>query len=223
VPLDDIIIEAALGELTVRLAPPGAAVPPLWTDIVAATDPAERVRLAVARWNRDFLALIPTFADALRTRFVDVRHGTDGDLPVLVYVAESKSGGYVTWVGYDPATFGTEPKFWEHFPGPLRTFLRDVHAGFVSYSWMSFGPMRPDHMQTIAELADFPDGVPGFDDEAEIGSTRLLPLCNDGGLLYYCVSPELAAGRIALVYEGDVDPKDFGPEFDEMLTSRLNY
>jgi hypothetical protein len=82
--------------------------------------------------------------------------------------------------------------------------------------------MRPVHMQTIAEMADLPDGIPEWDEDAEIASTRLLVISSDGGLLYYCLSPDLDPGQVALVYEGDIDPKDFGSELDKLMMARLD-
>ncbi|WP_131822543.1 hypothetical protein [Mycobacteroides chelonae] len=41
--------------------------------IAASADPAQRVQLALARWNPGFLEMIPRFADALHSRLRDVR------------------------------------------------------------------------------------------------------------------------------------------------------
>jgi hypothetical protein len=78
-------------------------------------------------------------------------------------------------------------------------------------------------METLANLADHPEGIPGWDDDAEIPSTWLLSICTDGGILHYCLSPDLEPRQIAFVYEGDVDPLDFSAEFDELLMSRIKY
>jgi hypothetical protein len=219
-------IASTLEDWSLTLTDPGAApprgLPKRWQSVAASTDPAVRVESAYALWNPDFLALVPQFADALRRRFLDVRIGLTEDGLTMVYVARADSGGYVTWVGYDPATFGETPQFWDCFPGPLQTFLREVHAGFTSGSPLSYGPSRPRDMATLAERAGFPDGIPGWNDEADIDSTRLLQIAKDGGLLRFCVSPDVGPGEIALVYQGDIDPVELGPEFDKLMMSRLD-
>lgn len=71
-------------------------------------------------------------------------------------------------------------------------------------------------MQTIAARVGRPGGFPGWDEAAaaetgRIASNRLLCVTKDGGNLLFCVSPDLPVGQAALVYEGDIDPQDFGP------------
>ncbi|HSV67274.1 MAG TPA: hypothetical protein VLJ59_15370 [Mycobacteriales bacterium] len=39
----------------------------------------------------------------------------------------------------------------------------------------------------------------------------------DGVDLQYCVSPDLPPGQIALVYEGDIDRRAFGPALDGLM------
>ncbi|UQA96891.1 hypothetical protein [Streptomyces halobius] len=195
-------------------------IPEKWRPIALSADAESRRRTALSLWNQSFLDLLPEFAEVLNAHCVDVRVCMTDDSPVLAYVLETDDGELVSWVGYDPGTF-EEPDFWESFPEPVQVFLRQVHAGFASASTDSFGVARPMEMGTIAELADFPDGVPGWDDDARIPSTRLLQITTDGGILKYCLSPDIAVGKIALVYEGDIDPKDFGQELDELLMSRF--
>ncbi|MFC4535769.1 hypothetical protein [Sphaerisporangium dianthi] len=217
------IAETVAG-LALTFVEPGSAevtrFPESWRPIARSSDPAHRHRSALALWSREFLDLVPRFAGALETRFFDVRAGVTGDRPVLVYVAEAEDGGYVSWIGYDPRDFGEPPPFWESFPGPLRVFLREVHAGFVSGRQAAFGPARPVSMDTLANLADYPDGVPGWED-AEMSTTRLVQIATDGGHLYYCLSPDLSPGEIALIYEGDIDRQDFSAQLDELMMSRL--
>jgi hypothetical protein len=196
-------------------------VPEQWLPIALSTDPETRRRTALALWNQSLLDLLPRFAEALHTRFVDVQVAITDDSAVLVYVAKANNGEYVGWVGYEPRSFGELPPFWDSFPEPLRVFLRDVHAGFVSGSRLAFGPVRPRHMETLADVSDWPEGIPDW--EADIASTRLLQITTDGGILSYCLSPDLAPGQIALVYEGDVDPQDFGSELDDLMMSRLRH
>lgn len=220
--MDEDGISATLHNWSLLFAGPEnpSLVPEEWGPIVQSEDPQERCRAALSLWNDSCLDLLPRFADALRNRLTDVRVGFTDGCPVLVYAFRAGDGALVTWVGYHPSTF-SEPRFWESFPQPLQEFLRTVHAGFTSGSRTSFGVARPVLMQTLAELADFPDGIPGWDDAADISSTRLLQICSDGGILYYCVSPDIERGSIALVYEGDIDPRYLGPELDDLMMSRL--
>jgi hypothetical protein len=223
--VDPAEIAVALDKWSLTFVGPGSAelsrIPERWTSIAISSDPETRHRIALALWNQSLLDLLPQFAEALRTRFVDVRVAITDDCPVLVYAARADNGRLACWVGYDPRSFGELPKFWDSFPEPLRVFLRDVHAGFVSWSRLAFGPARPRHMETLASLADSPEGVPDWDEEADILSTRLLQISSDGGILSYCLSPNLEPGQVALVYEGDIDPKDFGSELDDLMFSRL--
>ncbi|MFJ6749141.1 hypothetical protein ACIQNI_13260 [Streptomyces sp. NPDC091266] len=197
-----------------------ARIPEAWRPIALSAGAEDRRRTALSLWNQGFLDLLPEFAEVLHAHCVDVRACITDGSPVLVYVLETEDGDLVSWVGYDPATF-EEPAFWESFPEAVRVFLRQVHAGFVSASRDSFGVARPAGMGTLAELSDFPDGVPGWEGASRLSSTRLLQVTTDGGLLKYCLSPDLAVGKVALVYEGDIDPKDFGQELDDLLMLRF--
>ncbi|WP_406277222.1 hypothetical protein [Embleya sp. NBC_00896] len=196
-------------------------VPPAWAPIAEAADPAERVRVALARWNDGFLDFVPKFAAALRTRCADVRVAFTGAEPVLVYVLEGPDGGPVSWVGHHPTAF-EQPPFWDEcFPAPVQDFLREVHAGFASQAPTSYGIAPPALMATLADLAGLPEGIPDWDEDADIASTRLLRVCGDSGSLDYCLSPDLPVGEVALVYQGDIDPQDFGAALDELMTRRL--
>ena len=79
----------------------------------------------------------------------------------------------MTWLGYDPRSFGEEPEFWELIPSELQTFLREVHAGFVSRAYDRYGPIQPTEMQTLAAFAGDPEGLEDGDETQEIASTRL--------------------------------------------------
>jgi hypothetical protein len=221
---DDIAGTVPAWDLT--FIQPGSAdvdrVPEPWRPIAASPDPRTRLQTALAQWNASLLDAMPQFAAALRTRFIDVRACVADYCAVLVYVATADAGRLVSWVGYDPRSFGDPPLFWDDFPGPLRVFLRLVHAGFVSDSRTSFGPARPMHMETLASLADEPDGIPDWDEVQDIPSTRLLRVTSDGGLTHYCVSPDLPPGKLAVVYEGEIDPLDFGDELDKLLMMRFH-
>ena len=191
-------------------------LPDAWRPIAEAAVPADRAAAALALWNPALLELLPGFAAALRTRLTDVRMTGPG----LVYTLRADDGTDVAWTGHDPRTF-REPRFFSSFPEPLREFLTGVHAGFASDPAPAFGFDRPAEMMTIAEIADYPEGIPDWMDDADIESTRLLRLTSDGGILFHCLSPDLPVGQVALVYEGDVDPQDFGPVIDGLLTGRL--
>jgi hypothetical protein len=197
-------------------------LPEQWQPIAAEADPATRLTLASALWNAPLLEVLPQFAAALQTRFTDVKPCiADGEF-ALLYVATGPDDRVRAWVGYDPAGF-VEPQFWGHFAEPLQTFLSHVHAGFTSGGPGAFGPMRPVHMETLAELAGEPDGVADWDEEQEIASTRLLLVASNGGMLRHCVSPDLPAGEVAIVYEGDIDPTAYGEALDELLMLRFDF
>ncbi|MEW2308917.1 hypothetical protein AB0918_09825 [Streptomyces sp. NPDC006864] len=196
-------------------------LPAHWQPIALADRAEVRYRVARSLWNQEFLAFIPGFATAMDSHCIDVRACITDGCAALVYVMADQNGGLVSWVGYDSRTFGPEPMFWPCFPEPLRAFLREVHAGFVSGSdGTSFGLARPIHMTTLAEFAEFPEGIPGWAED-EISSTRLLRVTSDGGNLHYCLSPELPPGEIGLVYEGEVDSGVCGAELDELMVSRF--
>ncbi|QCB94772.1 hypothetical protein [Cellulomonas shaoxiangyii] len=220
-------VAATLPGWATTLVEPGSAdavrLPGQWRAVLEDDDPARRRDAARTLWNPDLLALLPRFADALTTRVVDVRTCLVDDLPALVYVASADDGSHVSWIGFDPRSSPAAPPLWDSAPAPLRRFVRDVHAGFTSYTGESFGVVRPVDMATLADLADEPDGIPGWEEGADISSTRLLRFTRDSGALHYCASPDLPPGQIALVYEGDVEGVDAGPELDRLLMSRFLY
>ena len=222
--VDPAVIAGTLTGWQLTFVEPGSAelllIPERWQPIVSSPEAQTRRETALALWNRGFLDLIPQFAAVLCARLVDVRVCIADDCPVLAYVTRADHGKYVSWVGYDPRTFH-EPKFWASFPEPVQVFLSDVHAGFASQDRTSFGVSRPMHMDTLANLADFPEGIPDWDVDDKIASTRLLQITTDGGILYYCVSPDLAPGEVALVYEGDVDAQDLGESLDGLMMRRF--
>lgn len=222
--------------LQVTLVEAGSADVPLlpqqWQPILAECDPQTRLAAALALWNAPLLEALPQFAGALRTRFTDVRPCLADSAanvvprvraqPALLYLAKGRDGNPLCWIGLDPASF-VEPKFWEHFPEPLQMFLRHVHAGFTSAGPIEFGPMHPRYMQTFAEMAGEPDGLADWDEMQEIASTRLLIVAEfNGGLVHYCVSPDLEADQLAIVFEGDIDPTHYGAALDEMLMVGLD-
>ncbi len=221
--MDAVEIADSLGNWSLEFVEAGSEelvrIPEEWRPVVQSADPGTRRRVALSLWNQDFLDLLPEFATLLTSRCVDVRACVTDDSPVLVYVLETDTGAHVSWVGYEPGSFD-EPTFWEVFPEPLQVFLREVHAGFASGDPLAFGVTRPRYMQTLAEVAEFPDGIPGWEENAGISSTRLLQITTDGGILSYCLSPDIGPGQIALVYEGDIDPMDFGRELDRLMMSR---
>ena len=194
--------------------------PPQWRPIAAEPDPRARSAMALALWNKPFLDAVPRFAAALRAGLTDVRACLADGEPALLYLAADGNGRPLTWLGGDPAGF-VEPPFWAAFPAPLQVFLREVHAGFTSGGRTAFGPMHPRHMLTLAELAGEPGGLPDWDEEQEIASTRLLLITSNDGMLHYCVSPDLDEGHVALVFQGDLDPLPYGAALDDLLMLRV--
>ncbi|MFB8281023.1 hypothetical protein [Nocardia colli] len=188
-------------------------------EIAAAADAAERIRLALLRWNPDFLDLVPGFATALHARLRDVRvcyWREEG--PALLYFVESTSGDSVVWVGWDPRTFsGPTPPFWATLPRAARRFLRDVHPGFTMLDGESFGLAQPSYMSTFAEWTGWSDGVPDWDRAEVIGSTAMLWLTGNGGDTVLCTSPELAIGEVAVLFENDFRVQELGPALDRLL------
>jgi len=195
-----------------------SALPQAWRPIAEATDPGARRTAALALWPADFLALTPEFAQRLHDRLTDVQPCLAGDEPVLIYQAEP-----AVWVGRDPRDFAGPPAFWDRLPRPAQDFQRTVHSAFTFPDRESYGLMHPAHQRTIAELARKPAGIPGWDEAAaarpggRIASTRLLRITRDSGNLLFCVSPDLPEGQVATVFEGDIEPEDFGPAFDDLL------
>ena len=219
------IAETFAGVVNLTLREPDAKdlhrMPHQWQAIAATADPQTRLATALGLWNAPLLEALPEFATALRTRFTDVRPCLADDERALLYLAEDPDGNLLSWIGFDPASF-VEPQFWEHFPEPVQMFLRHVHAGFTSGSRTDFGLMHPRHMQTVAEQAGEPGGIADWDEVLEIASTRLLLVTSDGGGLDYCVSPDLEADHLALVFEADIDPTPYGPALDTMLYDVLS-
>jgi hypothetical protein len=224
--LDAIV--ARIGAGPVEFPEPGttglAQLPPAWRPIAEAARAADRREAALSLWNPDFLAALPEFARALPGSLVDVRPcRLRGDW-TLAYIALTRAGEQVTWIGWDPASAGTSrPVFWETLPEPLRAFLVDVHAGFTAPDGESYGLTRPSGMLTYAAWGGFDGPIPGWDDDADISSTALMFVTRDSGLLHYCVSPELPPGSVALVYEGDIDVKpDIAHELDQLMAERFD-
>jgi hypothetical protein len=219
-------IVGTFGAVPFALVEPGSAelvhVPAGWRPIVAAADARTRRASALALWNGDFTDMVPRFWSTLAAHLVDVRVATLDDLAVLVYVVTNNLDEYIAWIGWDPATFGEPPIFWDRFPAPMQTFLREVHAGFTAATDDVYGPMAPRTMETLAARSDEPDGLADWDDTSEIRSTRLLVIMANAGTVLYCVSPDIPRGQVALVYEGDIDPVDLGAAMDELMVAYLD-
>lgn len=218
-----------------------AEVPERWLGVLRGDSAEERRGVALSHWGDDFLEMIPQFAAVLRDQLIDVRvfwvDNPKSRFFVLVYVVGYGEEGHVCWMAWDPASLGDTPRFWDTFPAPVQNFLRDTHAGFTATDWESYGVMRPSDFETFAEYGEWPDGIPGWMDAYEDGydtgydgeryrrieSTRLVVFTKDAGHLFYCTSPDLEVGQVALVYDGDVDPpKDLGAELDQLMTRRLD-
>lgn len=213
---------------TVTFPPPDSPelhrAPERWRAIAEAADARARCREALSLWNTDLLELVPTFAATFTSELADVRLGRIADEWVLVYALEhfdADTRYVVCWIGWDPATFGdTTPPLWDSVPPPLQTFLLEVHAGFTAPNWMSFGPVQPHRMLTLAAMNGYPDGIPDWADTPD--ATRLLPLAATYSGLYCCVSPDLPADEAVLVYRGELDPpQDVGTLLDRILDTRF--
>ncbi|MEU9806868.1 hypothetical protein [Mycobacterium sp. NPDC050853] len=197
-------------------------------EVAASADPAERVQLALARWNPDFLEMIPGFADVLRTRLRDVQvcyWHEEG--PALLYFVEAADGDIVVWVGWDPRTFtGPTPPLWQTLPMPAREFLRDVHPGFTILDGESFGLAQPSYMSSFAGWAGWAGcatGIPDWDRPEVIASTDMLWLTGNGGDSALCTSPDLEVGQVAVLFENDIDISEFGTELDQLMLRPLRF
>lgn len=209
------------------LAPPGSVpaepVPEQWRPILESDDAESRRLTALSLWNREFLDLVPQFAQALRTELADVRVGHLKGEAVLVYAFEYFYSGeryLACWIGWDPATFGdAEPPLYDCVPEPLRTFYRQVHAGFTAPDRGSFGPVRPKHLDTLAGTGFTEDDSHLW--EGQIPWTRLLVVAITG-TVYYCASPDLPPGQAVEVHESEPDdPEDFGSLLDKAMMANF--
>ena len=205
---------------------PTADLPANWRPIADSDDAQTRRSTAMSLWHKDFLDLVPNFADALNTELTDVRVGQVRGESVLVYAFEHFEGGdrsVVCWLGWDTATFGDhDPPFFDSVPEPVRRFYRDVHAGFVAPDWNSNGPRQPRYLQPYADYLGCPDGVPNWP-EGQVDSTRLLLLATTGGDVHLCVSPDLPPGQAVTVYSGVPDPPgDFATLLDDAMTAQFD-
>lgn len=202
-----------------------AQAPLRWRRIAESADPTVRCSEALALWNREFINMVPRFAEEFTEHLADVRVCNLNDAWVLLYLARGVYEPYVAWVGWDPDTFGeSQPPYWESIPGPLREFLANVHAGFTGTDGEDYGAIRPALMRTFSDrfLGNNHAAIADWDDNSKISSTRLVFVTSNGSLLYYCASPDLPPGKIALIYEGRVDTKeDFSTALDELMSSRF--
>ena len=195
-------------------------VPERWRPILDSDDAETRRLVALSLWNREFLDLVPQFAQALSTKLADVRVGHLHGEAVLVYAFAhpDRNERVVTcWIGWDPATFGdAEPPFYECVPEPLRVFYEQVHAGFTVPDRESSGPNSPEYLRTLADRL----GITEDDSDLWAGQipwTRLLVITL-ADTTYYCVSPDLPAGQAVEVADSEPDdPEDFGPLLDRVM------
>ncbi|TDZ90394.1 hypothetical protein CCUG62472_03645 [Mycobacteroides salmoniphilum] len=217
-----------------RHSPPGTTVPTAWEAIVRSDDAQARCRFAFELWGEDFLELVPNFRTQLAHSLVDVRVCTTSARSILVYVFEPDPDRHVLWIGWDPATFGDNlPRFWDSIPAPVRRFLRETHAGFVSVDWETFGLMEPSEMITSAQKVDFSDEqAAAWDDTVHVvdyvsgaykpmSCTRLLVIATRGWVLDYCISPDAPPGTLCFVDSSEIVVRDFGSTLDELLMRHL--
>ncbi|MGW4241187.1 hypothetical protein [Nocardia sp. NPDC004722] len=207
-------------------APLPSTCPAAWTGIANEREPRERCAAALALWNQDFLDAIPRFAARLTSELSDARVGLRGDGEcVVVYVMEhfDEDDRYVVcWIGRDPATFGEHPPvMWECVPSSLRTFLRQVHAGFTSPYELFFGPIAPRLWLPLATVRGFPEGMPDWDQVPD--ASRLLPISTAYSGIAACVSPDLPLGQAVVAdQDGELNsPDDFGHVLDKLFEIRF--
>lgn len=201
-------------------------IPQPWWPAAESADPEDRKRAALALWNAEFLDLIPHYAQALRTALVDVRVAQHSWLtaPSLDYVLRRFDGELVVWVGEDPRTFTIPASaLFGSVPAPVRTFLRQVHAGFSTYDGTSCGVNAPSDMTTLAAYWGRPtdnDVIEWEEDHPFPGSQRLLLVTgNDTAHLF--TSPDLPADTAVVYFEPDYEIHPFGPALDMFLNMPL--
>ena len=210
-------------------APDMSAIPAQWAAIARSADAEERRLLALSRWNRDFLDLIPGYAAALRTELVDVRVcALSGEGLILLYFFDESDPTYSMTIGWDPASFGAkEPIFWDTIPAPARTFLREAHAGYtLSGDWEACGMIAPHSMTTLAEVWENPDGIPGWYDNwwpdcEPIDSRRLLYITHSTPDYSLSTSPDLPPGQALTYCDGEINVVDFAPELDKIMLTGI--
>ncbi|MHC9290846.1 hypothetical protein ACRCUN_00165 [Mycobacterium sp. LTG2003] len=232
--IDEAALNAAASWDTepISILAPGAqaqaAVPETWWPLVESADPEDRKRIAIQRWDAEFLDLIPRFAEALRTQLVDVRVAKHNwlDSPSLDYVLRTEDGELAVWVGEDPRTFGAAtPPYFESVPPPASTFLQHTHAGFTTWDGESCGLIAPRHMTTLAAKWGAPDTneiLEWEEDDYEFPGTQRLLLVTEGGSdASLCVSPDLPDGLAITYFEPDFEVKSFGEALDEFMNLPL--
>ncbi|WP_018180920.1 hypothetical protein [Jongsikchunia kroppenstedtii] len=199
-------------------------LPSPWRPIAAAEQAPARIESALGLWNEAFLAMIPRTAELFRTELVDVRVARRDGEYLLLYIVEhypdTPHREVRVWVGGQPDPGGAVPELWDCVPAALREFLQTVHGGLTAADREAFGPQAPRYLQTLAEIAGAPDGIPGWDYEPD--STRLLLIATDGGA-DCCVSPDLPEGEGVLIYQGDEPdpPQPVGLLLDEIIDATL--
>ena len=168
-----------------------ATMPAQWRPIAESDDPEY---------------LIPDYRTVLTTKLLDVRACEFEALGwVLVYLVDS-TDRVSSWIGRDPAGFGdSTPVFWDCLPAPVRTFLRDVHAGYTSSYGFACGLTHPGNMITLADKWGGPEGLPEWLEETwfldcdPIDARRTMYLTETSDTVQLVVSPDLPEGK-ALVY-----------------------
>jgi hypothetical protein len=232
-PISEAAVADSLPDFEIEFVPSSsgaASVPPGWRPILTEDDPMRRRDVALALWPASITDALPRFQAVLHDLLADVRVVRADKILALVYILDDDENPDEdadaddpprTWLGYDPATFGTEPPFWTSFPPLLTWLLRDVHAGFVGIDALSYGVTPPRFMRTLAQLMNQPDGYPYWDENEPYRSTRLLRFSASVPTAEYYLSPDLPADHLAIIYEGDIDVRPFPDGFDRLLEARL--
>jgi hypothetical protein len=208
-------------------SPKAPEIPAQWRGIAESDDAEQRRLSAMTLWNRDFLALVPGYAEALRTKLADVRPCVFSDEgPALVYIFDAGASTAV-WIGRDPAGFGDTPVYWESLPVPARTFLREVHAGYSLSGRGACGLARPRNMTTLAEkwseTGVIPDwlGETWFPDCERIDPHRVMYVTHTSETFELATSPDLPPGKALIYHDGEANMVSFGEELDAMMQIRL--
>ncbi|MCX6468060.1 MAG: hypothetical protein NTW76_01920 [Corynebacteriales bacterium] len=199
------------------------ALPEVWQAIVAARSAPERVRAAMARWDHEFVDLLPRFAALMREQLIDVVPAVIAGDQVLIYVT-TDGDAYAPWVGTDPSDFGEVSPIWDVLPEPLRAFQRNTHPGF-GLTWPGVYGIRTPADQISRyerlELADLgvapEEAVIGEYDGEPVREDEVNLLSFDEAQAFYCVSPRFRVGEIVFIHYDDFDVVDLWPTLDDIM------
>ena len=200
-----------------------STLPEAWQAIAAAGSAAERARMAMSRWDRAFLDLLPRFAALVRDQLIDVVPAVVAGKSVLVYVT-TDGDAHAPWLGTDPRDFGDASPIWDVLPRELQAFQRDTHPGF-GLTWPGVYGIRTPADQISRyerlELADLgvapEEAIIGEYDGEPVREDEVFLLSFDEAQAFYCVSPRFRVGEIVVIYHDDFDVEDLWPTLDDVM------